>query len=353
MSAFTGERAEPVVSTGGRLVVDRVGAGVTVPSVAFHGVRGSCPCSDPALSRYGGSTACVTVDAGEGSPPVLFDLGTGCRRLGQALLERFFPGETLSPGTPPREAHEPPLEPVAHGDVRLRLSAFVTHLHFDHVQGLPFFGPALQSDVHLDIYGPMQDGSLSEAFAAFLQPPYFPVGVGELPAELGFFELADGSETRVGNAIVKAREVPHVGRTLGYRIEVGGVSVAYLGDHQAPSRDGLVLPKVSEAALELCRGVDLLVHDAQYTDAEFAVKAHWGHSTVAYALEVAGQAGVRRLALFHHDPTHGDEALDRLAQEASERAGGAFEVVMAAEDMRIELEAGSPPPPRPAIAVPT
>ncbi|HXY42650.1 MAG TPA: MBL fold metallo-hydrolase [Acidimicrobiales bacterium] len=323
---------------------------MTVPSVGFYGVRGSCPCSDPALSRYGGSTACVTVDAGDGSPPVLFDLGTGCRRLGQALLARFFPGETLSPGTPPREAHEPPRPPVAHGDVRLRLSAFVTHLHFDHVQGLPFFGPALQSDVHLDVYGPVQDGSLAEAFSAFLQPPYFPVGVTELPAELGFYELADGSEVQVGAAVVRAREVPHVGRTLGYRIEAAGVSVAYIGDHQAPSHDGLVLPKVSEAALELSRGVDLLIHDAQYTDAEFAVKAHWGHSTVGYALEIAGQAGARRLALFHHDPTHGDDELDRLAEVATERAGGAFEVVMAAEDMEIRLEGDTGPESLPAVA---
>jgi phosphoribosyl 1,2-cyclic phosphodiesterase len=194
----------------------------------------------------------------------------------------------------------------------MRLSAFVTHLHFDHVQGLPFFGPALQSDVHLDIYGPTQDGSLSDAFAAFMQPPYFPVGVGELPAELGFFELADGAEVRVGSALVKAREIPHVGRTLGYRIEVGGISVAYLGDHQAPSSDGRVLPEVSEAALDLCSGVDLLVHDAQYTDAELVHKPNWGHSTVDFAVSVAVRAGVRRLVLFHHDPSHDDEALDAM-----------------------------------------
>jgi phosphoribosyl 1,2-cyclic phosphodiesterase len=236
----------------------------------------------------------------------------------------------------------------------LRLSAFVSHLHFDHVQGLPFFGPALRPDVRLDIYGPTQDGPLSEAFAAFVQPPYFPVGVGELPAELGFFELSDGGCVQAGSAVVRAREIPHVGRTLGYRIEVGGVSVAYLSDHQAPSRSGQVIPDVSEAALDLCSGVDLLVHDAQYTDAEFAVKAHWGHSTVAYAVEVAKQAGVRRLALFHHDPTHADDLLDGLGQEASDLAGGAFEVVMAAEDMQIRLETNiGAAVGRPAVAVPT
>jgi ribonuclease BN (tRNA processing enzyme) len=235
----------------------------------------------------------------------------------------------------------------------LALSAFVTHLHFDHVQGLPFFGPALRADVRLDVYGPAQVGPLGEAFASFVQPPYFPVGLLELPAELGFFELVDGDVVQAGPARVKAREVPHVGRTLGYRIEVAGVSMAYLGDHQAPSRDGLVVAEVSEAAFELCEGVDLLVHDAQYTDEEFAVKAHWGHSTVAYAVEVAKQAGARALALFHHDPTHGDEELDALAVEAGRLAGKALPVFMAAEGMTIDLEPGGRIglPERPVMAV--
>jgi ribonuclease BN (tRNA processing enzyme) len=327
---------------------------VIVPSVGFYGVRGSCPCSDPALKRYGGSTASVTVDPGDGSPPVLLDLGTGSRRMGEALLHRFFPGATLPEGAPPRDEHEPPVEPPVHGTIRLRLSAFVTHMHFDHVQGLPFFGPVLRPDVHLDIYGPVQDGSLADAFSEFVQPPYFPVGVGELPAEVGFFELGDGGIVQVGSSVVKAREVPHIGRTLGYRIEVGGVSVAYLGDHQAPAHEGRVIPHVTEAALELAEGVDLLVHDAQYTDAEFAVKAHWGHSTIGYAIEVARQAGARQLALFHHDPTHTDDMLDRLALAAADLAGSSLPVIMAAEDMMLDLAPGGPPPascrPIPALA---
>jgi phosphoribosyl 1,2-cyclic phosphodiesterase len=286
---------------------------------------------------------------------VLLDLGTGCRRLGDTLLRTFFPGQHLSPGALPRHEHAQRLEPQSHPAAQLRLSAFVTHLHFDHVQGLPFFGPALRPDVRLDIYGPAQDVSLGEAFACFVQPPYFPVGLGELPAELGFFELADADTVQVGAALVRTREVPHIGRTLGYRIEVGGVSVAYLGDHQAPSQDGGVVLEVSEAVLELCAGADLLVHDAQYTDAEFAVKSHWGHSTVAYAVEVAKQAGARQLALFHHDPTHDDEMLDHLAFDAKALGGKALTVYMAAEDMTIELEpgGGSPISSRPAMAVGT
>lgn len=313
---------------------------MTVPAVSFYGVRGSCPCSGPSLERYGGSTSCVAVDGGDGTPPVIFDLGTGCRLLGEVLVQRFLPGQALSPGTPPRGPQEPPHELAARRDTLLHLSAFVTHLHFDHIQGLPFFAPALQGDVRLDVYGPTQEGPLVEAFAAFLQPPYFPVGVSELPAELGFFGLPDGGVVQAGSATVKAREVPHVGRTLGYRIEVGGASVAYISDHQAPSREAHVLLEVSDAVLELSTDADLLIHDAQYTDAEFAVKAHWGHSTVDYALEVARQAGVRRLALFHHDPTHDDDLLDELARQAAEGAGGAFDVFMAAENMQIELDTG-------------
>ena len=135
---------------------------------------------------------------------VLFDLGTGCRRLGQAILEQWFPGELLSPGAPPRDVGTPRAPVVARSEARLSLNAFVTHLHFDHVQGLPFFAPALQPDVRLNIYGPEQEGSLSDAFEAFLQPPYFPVAVSELPAELNFRELEDRGVVQAGTATVLA-----------------------------------------------------------------------------------------------------------------------------------------------------
>jgi phosphoribosyl 1,2-cyclic phosphodiesterase len=311
-----------------------------LPRVGFHGVRGSCPCSDPALARYGGATASVTVDAEDGTPPVLLDLGTGCRQLGRELLRRYFPGAAPPAGAPPHDEHALFGQPH-HKPPKLHLSAFVTHLHFDHVQGLPFFEPALRPDVRLDIYGPAQDTTLAEAFARFVQPPYFPVGVEELPAEVGFYELGDGGQVIAGSCSVLAREVPHVGRTLGYRVSVGDAVVAYLGDHQAPAHDGEVSSEVAEGVVELCAGADLLIHDAQYTPQEFKVKSHWGHSTIAYALRVAQVAGVAKLALFHHDPTHDDDTLDRLAAEAAEAAGEGLQVVMASEGLELQVETGA------------
>jgi len=225
----------------------------------------------------------------------------------------------------------------------LEVNVFTTHLHFDHIQGLPFFGPTLRSDTRVAIYGPRQAGiSLWAVFAAFIRPPYFPVGLHELPAELCFSEVGDG-EVKLGPARVIVREVPHVGLTVGYRIEVDGFSVTYVSDHQAPAEGGVVSGRVSQSVLELCDGADLLIHDAQYTDEEFAVKAHWGHSTVGYAAHVAREAGARRLALFHHDPTHDDAALDAigLAAERSELGGTLETIFMAKEGTSVELDAAS------------
>ena len=305
-----------------------------MPRVTFYGVRGSCPCSDPAMSRYGGATSCVAIDPDDGQVPIVLDLGTGrppARRA--ACWPATSPSGASPPGAPPiGESIRPcrsmprfglddaPLELQPHprppADPALDVNVFATHLHFDHIQGLPFFGPALRPDTRVGIYGPRQPGSsLSEVFAAFIRPPYFPVGLHDLPAELCFFEVGDG-EVKLGPTRVIVREVPHVGLTVGYRVEVGGVSVAYVSDHQAPAEDGAVRWTVSESVLELCDAADLLIHDAQYTDEEFAVKAHWGHSTLDYAVHVAREAGARRLALFHHDPTHDDDALDAFGRAA-------------------------------------
>ena len=235
-----------------------------------------------------------------GHDPILLDMGTGLRRFGLTL---------------PR-------------DGSFRGSALVTHLHWDHVQGLPFFAPILAPGAQLDVYGPGQDlCSLDEAFHHFVCPPYFPVTIEELYGRIRFHDVTD-SDIEINGAKVRIRPVPHVGATNGYRVETGGKTIAYLSDHQMPL-DGS--HAVTDEVLELCDGADLVIHDAQYTRAEFAEKSYWGHCTVEYAVFVAEQAGAKRLALFHHDPAHDDDEVDTLLQQARDAASsGPLDEVYAA-----------------------
>jgi phosphoribosyl 1,2-cyclic phosphodiesterase len=279
-------------------------------NVTFHGVRGSTPCSCESLRRYGGNTACVAIELPD-TEPIILDLGTGFR---------FF-GET--------QPH----------DGTFRGHALLTHLHWDHVQGLPFCAPINREGAQLDIYGPPQEGlTLAEAFEEFMRPPYFPVRIGDLMGDIRFHTVND-SDFAVGDAKVRARYVPHVGATFGYRIEHGGLSIAYISDHQQPLDGHSIAPEV----LDLADGVDLLIHDAQFTPAEFAVKAHWGHCTIDYALHVAREAGARRIALFHHDPAHTDDEIDRLLDAARTRGAslGLTEVLAAYEGLTVSLDGAS------------
>jgi phosphoribosyl 1,2-cyclic phosphodiesterase len=273
--------------------------------LTFFGVRGSCPCPSPANVRYGGNTACVSLTV-PGEDPIVFDLGTGLRAFGETQ-----PTDGSFAGT-----------------------ALVTHIHWDHVQGLPFFPPADRVGARFRIYGPQQDdGTLRELFDDFMRPPYFPVTIEQLRGDYSFHEVLK-DELHVGSASVMVRPVPHVGPTVGYRVGWEGRVVTYISDHQAP----LDLTSISESVLELCAGADVLVHDAQYTPDEFAEKSHWGHCTIEYAIGVARQAGVTKLVLFHHDPSHADDRMDELAECARRTAGpGGPEVVAAFEGLRISL----------------
>jgi phosphoribosyl 1,2-cyclic phosphodiesterase len=234
----------------------------------------------------------------DGEAPIVFDLGTGLRAFGETQpLDGTFAG-----------------------------TALLTHIHWDHVQGLPFFPPADRIGARFDIFGPQQDeGTLAEVFDAFMRPPYFPVSCSDLRGEIVFHEVLK-DDLAVGAAQITVRPVPHCGPTVGYRVDWAGVSVAYISDHQAP----LALDTVADSVLELADRADVLIHDAQYTRAEFTEKAHWGHCTVDYAVRVARDAGVGRLVLFHHDPAHGDDVLDQLLAEARQLAGSDGPEVLAA-----------------------
>jgi len=249
--------------------------------VTFHGVRGSTPCHGEEIARYGGNTSCVSLDIA-GHDPILFDLGTGLRYFGQTQpVDQAFTGTCL-----------------------------LSHLHWDHIQGLPFFKPFLRPGANVTVYAPAQpdDTTVAEVFGDTIKPPLFPIHFSMLPGMLDIHEIAD-SQFTIGEATVMSRRVPHVGNTVGYRVEWGGRSVVYISDHQMPS-DGS--HSAWPGALELCAGADLLIHDAQYTVEEFADKRDWGHCTPEYAVWLAATAGVKRLALFHHDPAHVDDDLDAI-----------------------------------------
>ena len=166
-----------------------------------------------------------------------------------------------------------------------------------------------------------------------LCPPLFPIRVDDLPGDVRFHEHGD-DDFEIGEIQVASRLIPHLGNTLGYRLSWGGATVAYLSDHQQP---GIDVYEATDNARHLCDGADLLIHDAQYTRREFEQKSYWGHCTIEYAVWLALECGVRTLALYHHDPLHDDDQLDRLIAEANQRVGGRLAVIGAREGLTVEL----------------
>jgi phosphoribosyl 1,2-cyclic phosphodiesterase len=212
--------------------------------VRFYGVRGSTPCAGPEYSRYGGHSSCVAIEA-DNAPPILFDLGTGLRPYG-VDYDGLFNGSVL-----------------------------LTHLHWDHVQGLPFFTPLHREGASLDVYGPRQvEGALGDVFSGMMCPPYFPIQPNQLAGDVRFHDTGD-DDFPVGTAKVRSRWVRHVGPTLGFRIDWNGVSIAYVPDHGPGCNPDDPDDYVPHEMLELCDGVDLLIHDAQHTHEEYGPKRHW------------------------------------------------------------------------------
>jgi phosphoribosyl 1,2-cyclic phosphodiesterase len=244
----------------------------------------------------------VAIEA-EGQAPIVLDLGTGLRSYGNALLADG------------RHEH-------------FRGSVLLTHLHWDHIQGLPFFAPLHCPGSEIEVFGPRQEeGPLAEVFAGVMRPPYFPITPDGLIGRVHFQGTGD-DDFPIGSAKVRSRWVRHVGPTLGFRVEAAGASIAYISDHGQACGGGSRAEGddfVPHEVLDLVDGVDLLIHDSQHTPSEFARKRHWGHCTIEYAVHVAREAGARQLALFHHDPAHSDDEVDALllgAREVAARTTG-------------------------------
>jgi len=283
--------------------------------VRFWGTRGSIAVPGEKTSQYGGNTSCVEVRAADGTLIVL-DCGTGARELGQHLLRSI----------------EGPL----------RLHLFIGHTHWDHIQGFPFFAPAFLPGTELNVYAPAGfQRRVEDAIAGQMQYSYFPVTLRDLRSRVHFTALEEGF-FRIGDVLVQTQCLNHTAPTLAYRVSSDGATVAYVTDHEPfwkPTGRAFRHPG-DQRHLSFLEGADLIIHDAQYDEEEYAGKVGWGHSTVEYATDIALAAGSSRLALFHHDPAHDDRAVARLEATARERAAassGSLEVFAAAEGQALDV----------------
>src|SRR5919201_1407149 len=268
--------------------------------IKVWGARGSVPAPGPEMNRYGGNTSSVQVILDSGKELIL-DAGTGIRTLGLHLAE--------AP----------------------RIHILLTHLHLDHIQGLMFFPPCFRSDAEITVWGPASpEASLENRVARYISAPLSPVEVRELPCSVSFRDTPP-SEWRLGSATIRCEAVNHRGPTLGYRITEGETTVCYIPDHEPVL--GTRLTDVDPewiSGYDLARDADLLIHDCQYTDEEYPEHVGWGHSRLSDTLTFARRVDARRLLLFHHDPLHSDEFLDRFHESAQEQwadLGGAHGAV--------------------------
>jgi ribonuclease BN (tRNA processing enzyme) len=273
----------------------------------FWGTRGSLPSPRPGTTRYGGNTSCVEVRTGDGSV-VLLDAGSGIHRLAD-----FGAGTT-------------------------RVDVLLSHLHMDHILGLGFFGALFQPDLEVHIWGPPSTTlELKARLSRYLSPPLFPVRLTDLPCKLMLHDAPRGTFD-LPSASVTADLVCHPGPTLGYRLEADGATLTYIPDHEPALGDSAFLSSTEwTSGFSLMAGVDLLIHDSQYTDEEYPSHVGWGHSTISQAMALAEAAGVGTLAPFHHDPSHNDVQLDRLFSAAMEQQDWSFELSPAREGTTLTL----------------
>ncbi len=294
--------------------------------VRFWGTRGSIAAPGPQTVRFGGNTSCVEARTAAGHVFV-FDCGTGARLLGDALTADLT-------------------QPVS-------ASILFSHTHWDHIQGFPFFAPAFEPQNTIAVYAP-EGGrrSLHDTLARQMEHSYFPVDLSQLPATLTYLDLGEGAH-RIGGARVVAQYLHHPAVTLGYRVEADGAAIVYACDHEpfggalwrkdaAPGRLEAILHDGDRRHAQFLADADLVIHDAQYTPEEYPAKKNWGHSTFEYVVELAAAAGVKRLALTHHDPSHDDDfiaEIERRARALVEQRRSPMEVFCAREGPVLGVDA--------------
>ena len=276
--------------------------------VSFWGTRGSLAAPSPETVRYGGNTSCVLVEGSEETRLVL-DAGTGIQSLGLSL--------------------PPDLD---------RIDILLTHLHMDHIQGLPFFAPLRRRGIEVHIWGPASTTrSLNARLQKYLSPPLFPVSVRELAANLHFHELP-GPLIKIGEFSIQAQLIIHPNPTIGYRIQCGKAVLAYMSDHE-PALGALTFPRERAwtSGYALAEQADLLIHDAQYTEAEYQTRMGFGHSSVRQAFLFARLAQVKHLVPFHYDPTHSDDELDKMFAAVKAEIRPSYEVTPSREGLSLEI----------------
>ena len=272
--------------------------------IKFWGVRGSIPCPGSETVRYGGNTSCVEMQVGR--ERLIFDGGTGLRLLGQSLMAES-----------PVKAH-----------------LFFTHSHWDHIQGFPFFIPAFIRGNTFNIYAvPSPNGAtIKQTLHDQMLHPNFPVPLQIMRADLEFYDLEMGETLHCGNVTVETRPLNHPGDAVGYRVNWQGLSAAYITDTEHfPDR-------LDDNVLALARQADVMIIDATYTDEEYNdpkySKVGWGHSTWQQAVKIAKTAQVKQLVLFHHDPAHNDDFLDRIGEQVRKILP---QTILAREGLSIKL----------------
>ncbi len=252
--------------------------------VTFWGTRGSIPVSGPRYTEFGGNTPCVSVKLTSTHDIVILDSGSGIRELGLELMRTI-------------------------GEHSGNLHLFLTHAHWDHIQGFPFFVPAFVPSFSLDIYC---SKDARDILSRQMSAPFFPVGLDAMGSTKRFHMLNGSGEVRVGNGCIRNIPLPHPQESTAFRVEENGASLVFATDTEH-SVNG-----VNEQLASLAKGTDLLIYDAQYTIEEYEKKRGWGHSTFTEAVRLAEVSGAKKLVLYSHDPTHDDVTLREIEQAAQE-----------------------------------